>query len=223
MNTHVPTAAPAAAKTPPRVCEVLALAVLLLLVTACGGPREPSVPLDIPRGYLPRLEILHEGRLLGFGPFVGYYFRPEKVDDLRRLDFVCFNERRFYTRDLPANARIFEGQAVLTALPAGTHPLPAAERINPIFFSEAPEAWLATRPAPAPEFRHFHSAYDTRGPVTVGYWLRHVGTADFTYDMGGRVGPESPLHHRVAPGVDRDFPAIVEFDRGPQAANPGED
>lgn len=221
MSRHAPPAAPAAAGHRPRGGG-LALAVLLL-VAACGGGPEPTVPLEVPRGYVPRLEILHEGRLLGFGPFVGYYFRPEKTGDLGRLHFVCFNERRFYTRDLPANVRIFEGQAVLTALPAGTHPLPAAERINPVFFPEAPEAWLATRPAPAAEFRHFHSAYDARGPTTVGYWLRHAGTAAFTYDMGGRVGPDSPLHHRVAPGVDRDFPAIVEFDRGPRAGEAGGD
>jgi hypothetical protein len=33
-----------------------------------------------------------------------------------------------------------------------------------------------------------------------GYWLRHTAKARFTYDMGGRVSPDSPLHHRVAPG-----------------------
>jgi hypothetical protein len=33
-----------------------------------------------------------------------------------------------------------------------------------------------------------------------GYWLRHTAKARFTYDMGGRVSPDSPLHHRLAPG-----------------------
>lgn len=200
-----------------------ALPALLMLAAACGTGAGDAVPLEVPRGYVPRLEILHEGRLLGFGPFVGYYFNPERPDDLTRLHFVCFNERQFYTRDLPANCRLFEGQAVLTALPAGAGPLPAAARINPVFFPAAPEAWLAGRPAPADEFRHFHSAYDARGPVAVGYWLRHAAVAAFTYDMGGRVGPDSPLFHRVAAGVDRDFPAIVEFDRGPRPGETGGD
>jgi hypothetical protein len=204
----------------PRAAVLLAL---LVLATACGTGAGDPMPLEVPRGYVPRLEILHEGRLLGFGPFVGYYFKPERPDDLTRLHFVCFNERRFYTRDLPANRRLFEGEAVLTALPAGAGPLPAAARINPVFFPAAPEAWLAGRPAPADEFRHFHSAYDARGPVAVGYWLRHVAVAAFTYDMGGRVGPDSPLFHRVAAGVDRDFPAIVEFDRGPRPGETGGD
>ena len=49
-----------------------------------------------------------------------------------------------------------------------------------------------------------------------GYWIRHVAVSDFTYDMGGRVGKESPLYHRVRKGPDRDFARIIEFDRGPE-------
>ena len=52
--------------------------------------------------------------------------------------------------------------------------------------------------------------------VLTGYWLRHVAVSEFTYDMGGRVGKESPLYHRVRKGPDRDFAGIVEFDRGPE-------
>jgi hypothetical protein len=44
-----------------------------------------------------RLEQVHDGRMIGFGPFVGYYFRPENPRDLSRLQFVCFNENRFYS------------------------------------------------------------------------------------------------------------------------------
>lgn len=39
---------------------------------------------------------------------------------------------------------------------------------------------------------------------------------EFTYDMGGRVGPDSPLYHEVTPGTDRDFAKIMEFDYGPE-------
>jgi hypothetical protein len=48
-----------------------------------------------------------------------------------------------------------------------------------------------------------------------GYWLIHEATASFTYDMGGRVTPESPLFHETSPGVDTAFAHIVEFDQGP--------
>lgn len=40
--------------------------------------------------------------------------------------------------------------------------------------------------------------------------------AAFTYDMGGRVGPEGPLYHQVIPGIDREFTLLIEFDWGPQ-------
>jgi hypothetical protein len=39
--------------------------------------------------------------------------------------------------------------------------------------------------------------------------------AAFTYDMGGRVGPDSVLYHKVMPGSDKAFARIIEFDRGP--------
>ena len=62
---------------------------------------------------------------------------------------------------------------------------------------------------------HFHSCYNSQGPVLTGYWLRHEARAEFTYDMGGRVGPDSPLYHKVNSGVDKAFGRIIEFDRGP--------
>lgn len=199
-----------------RVRRISVVIMISLLCFGCGGNHR-SAPAEkkIPRGYMAKLEIRHNGRVLGFGPFVGYYFAPPDPADLTRLRFVCLNERRFYTRDLPENAPLFEGEAVLTVLPDTGAPLPAADRINPIFPDRIPESWLATRANPRDEFRHFHSCYDAAGPVRAGYWLRHVALEEFTYDMGGRVGPESPLHHRVEPGPDRSFALIVEFDRGP--------
>ncbi|MFP4445819.1 MAG: hypothetical protein ACLFPD_06190 [Desulfosudaceae bacterium] len=200
-----------------RIGAMLAAAACCgLVLTGCGGEKTgEAVKLEVPRGYMSVLEVEQDGRLLGFGPFEGYYFAPEQPDDLSRLKFVCFNERSFYTRDLPENAQLFEGEAVLTRLPAVDFEIPAADRINPVFFSAAPAAWLETRPAPQDEFLHFHSCYDSQGPARTGYWVRHVGLAEFTYDMGGRIGPDSPLYHEVTPGVDRDFARIVEFDRGP--------
>lgn len=188
--------------------RVLLFAVLS--VSGCADPPADGMPL-----HVPVLEVQDGERVYRFGPFVGYYFRPQAPGDLSRLEFVCFNQRRFYTRDLPENALLYEGQAVLTRLPGGA--LAAGEgRIQPVFFEDAPVAWLDSRPEPRDEFLHFHSCYDAQGPVLVGYWLRHVAAGDFTYDMGGRVGPESPLFHRVKRGVDRAFARIVEFDRGPR-------
>lgn len=194
--------------------------VAVAAVAGCGSngaenAETAAIPLNVPRGYLATLEIERDGRVFGFGPFVGYYFRPPDPSNLGRLEFVCFNERNWYTRDLPENAKLYEGEAVLVRLPDTGRELPAANRINPIFFDDAPAEWLAARPAPVDEFRHFHSGYDAAGPVRFGYWIRHVAVAAFAYDMGGRVGPDSPLHHEARPGVDRDFPEIVEFDRGP--------
>jgi hypothetical protein len=177
-----------------------------------------TAALEIPRGYVSRLEVVHEGRRYRFGPFVGYYFRPQNPDDLEDLHFVVFNQDRFYTLDLPADARLFEGRAVFATLPDVGRTLPGAEaeqRIHPVFSGQIPQQWLKTRPSPAEEYLHFHSCYDARGAVRYGYWLRHVATAGFTYDMGGRVGTDSPLYHEVKAGVDRDFARIVEFDRGP--------
>ena len=53
-----------------------------------------------------RLEQVHDGRMVGFGPFVGCYFRPEDPGDLSRLGFVCFNENRFYSLDMPNGAKL---------------------------------------------------------------------------------------------------------------------
>jgi hypothetical protein len=97
--------------------------------------------------------------------------------------------------------------------------LPGVEgqnRINPVSFEQAPPQWLQSRPQPADVYLHFHSCYDARGAVRQGYWLRHVGVAEFTYDMGGRVSIDSILYHRVKKGEDRDFARLIEFDRGPR-------
>jgi hypothetical protein len=139
-----------------------------------------------------RLEQVHDGRMIGFGPFVGYYFRPEDPRDLSRLQFICFNENRFYSSDMPDGAKLYEGTAARTTLPQADITIPNSERINPVFFPAAPAAWLNTRPEPQDVFVHFHSGYNAAGPVRTGYWLRHIAVADFTYDMGGRVEEKSP-------------------------------
>lgn len=180
-----------------------------------GSEGAPHGIVAIPHGYMARLEQVHEGRLIGFGPFVGYYFRPEDPKDLRRLSFVCFNENQFYSSNMPNGAKLYEGTAHLVTLPPADIAIPSQDRINPVFFPEAPEAWRNSRPEPQDEFVHFHSGYDTTGPVPTGYWIRHVAVSEFTYDMGGRVGKESPLYHQVRRGPDRDFARIIEFDRGP--------
>lgn len=195
---------------------VLAACLLAVWAAGCGNGSRGEVELDIPRGYMAILTVEQEGRVYGFGPFVGYYFRPGDPHDLSRLRFVCFNEGGFYSAEAAKNERLFEGEAILVSLPdIGVKPPSGSERIQPVFFGDAPAAWLETRPEPQNEFVHFHSCYDARGPVLRGYWLRHKGVVDFTYDMGGRVGPDSPLYHEVRKGVDRDFARIVEFDSGP--------
>jgi hypothetical protein len=197
--------------------RLLAAALVLLALMGCGpaGEKESQKISVVPRGYVDFLEVEVEGRLYGFGPFVGYYFRPEKPGSLERVAFICNNERSYYTKDLPEGARLFRGSGVLTRLPdMGLEPPGQAPRIRPVFFPQAPKEWLATRPAPQDEYPHFHSLHDRGGPAYIGYWLRHVAETDFTYDMGGRVGPSSPLYHKVKKGVDRDFPRIVEFDKG---------
>lgn len=171
----------------------------------------------VPRGYLDRLEIQVDDRVLAFGPFVGYYFKPASGGDLTRLEFICRNERSFYTRELPDDALLYTGQARWQRLPEAHTAIPAAggRRIVPLFFSQAPEAWRDARPRPQADYVHFHSAYDDRGAVRYGYWLRHTAKARFTYDMGGRVAPDSALYHLVEPGPDRRFARILEFDHGP--------
>lgn len=193
----------------------LGLFAALLLVFSCdGGPGHPRP--GVPHGYVSALRMAENGYQINFGPFVGYYFKPENPTDLSRLTFVCLNERQFYTKDLPDGALLFEGDAVRTTLSAAAStPVSAGDRMVPVFGDEIPQAWLDTRPMPQEEFVHFHSGYDAAGPVFTGYWLRHRAVAAFTYDMGARVGPDSPLFHRVTPGPDLDFPRIVEFDAGP--------
>ncbi len=187
-----------------------------LLMAGCRGEGGPTSALIIPRGYVATLEIEIDGLRYGFGPFVGYYFRPINPADLTRLEFLCFNERNFYTLDQPENSRLFEGDAVLTRLPDRNFPLPASGgRIRPVYFDQAPKEWLATRPEPQDEYVHFHSLHNAAGPALLGYWLRHRAVTAFTYDMGGRIGSNGPLYHRVAPGTDREFAHLIEFDWGP--------
>ena len=114
----------------------------------------------VPHGYMARLEQVHDGRMIGFGPFVGYYFRPEDPRDLSRLRFVCFNENRFYSSDMPDGAKLYEGTAVRATLPRADVAIPTRDRIHPVFFQEAPEAWRNTRPDPQDVFVHFHSCYN---------------------------------------------------------------
>jgi len=159
------------------------------------------------------LRIEHRGQRLGFGPFVGYTIH--RGDDPQRIRFVCRNDDQFYTIDLPDGTLLYEGEGRLVDLPPGGRALPTGRRINPLSHDEVPAAWLATRPEPREEWRHFHSCYDENGAVRSGYWLRHVAKDSFTYDMGGRVGAASVLHHVVEPGVDRDFALLMEFDQGP--------
>ncbi len=207
-----------------------AITLTLLLTCACaavlygcrsdkgeiGSEGSPDGVVAIPHGYMARLEQVRDGQMIGFGPFVGYYFRPVDPRDLGRLSFVCFNEKRFYSSDMPDGAKLYEGTAVLVTLPTAEIVIPTEERINPVFFQEAPEGWRDSRPEPQDEFVHFHSGYSGIGPVLAGYWIRHVAVSQFTYDMGGRVGKESPLYHQVSRGPDRDFARIIEFDRGPE-------
>lgn len=202
---------------PPRRLNLIVF-VLWIVLMGCQADRSehPSEQPPVPRGYVNRLQISVDDRVLSFGPFVGYYFKPHSAGDMRRLDFICFNERSFYTRDLPPHARLFEGQARWQRLPDHEIPIPVDnQRIVPVFFSRAPEAWLVNRPHPQDTYVHFHSAHDARGAVRYGYWFRHIALERFTYDMGGRVTSDSPLYHEVKPGPDRGFARIIEFDHGP--------
>ena len=190
------------------------IAVVLILSGGCENGRQ-DIPLNVPRGYVSSLEIERGDHIVQFGPFVGYYFRPQSPGDFSRLNFVTFNERRFYTLDLPENTKLFEGEAVRVDLEPAAFTLPRDDRINPVLFNDAPQKWVNNRPPPQNEFVHFHSCYDVEGPVLTGYWLKHVGVRQFTYDMGGRVEEGSVLFHRVSEGVDEEFAHILEFDRGP--------
>lgn len=193
----------------------LLICLPFFLLVNCNASDQQEESLEVPRGYYSQLELVHDGQQLGFGPFVGYYFKPVLFDDMKRLHFICYNERQFYSDEVPANVRLFEGEAVMATLP-DIIPIPAAQqRINPVFFKQVPEGWLETRPEPKDKFVHFHSAYNQRGAVFTGYWLQHHATQAFTYNMGGRIDKSSPLYHQAKPGEERNFPAIVEFDYGP--------
>jgi hypothetical protein len=194
---------------------LLGILAFLAAVTGCGNGGRGSVELQVPRGYVQRLQIMSDLGLISFGPFVGYYFRPVDPSDLSYLEILCFNEKQFYTGGLPENAKLFKGEARLVYLPEAITDISYAERIHPLLFSDAPAEWVDSRPEPEDEFLHFHSCYNAAGPVLAGFWIRHVGVAEFTYDMGGRVTAESPLYHRVENGPDKRFARLIEFDRGP--------
>ena len=104
--------------------------------SGCAPTGTDAISLSVPRGYVSIIELDMDGRRVGFGPFVGYYFKPKEPGDLTRLAFICFNEQSFYTRDMPENAKLFEGEAVFTRLPEADMDLPSEHRINPRFFSE---------------------------------------------------------------------------------------
>lgn len=199
---------------------LLVAACLLLTATACSDAEAPrpsaSVELEVPRGYQSVVRVERGGQIAWFGPFMGYYFRPESPGDLSKLDFVCFNEEGFYSSDMPVNAQLFKGKARLVRLPGrrSDQPQPIG-RITPVSFSEAPQEWLDTRPQPSDAFVHFHSLHDGRGARMDGYWVAHEAVASFTYDMGGRVDQSSMLYHEVKSGHDPDFAHLLEFDQGP--------
>ena len=200
-------------------------AALSLSFVGCGrqepAPAAAPSPVTVPHGFHSTLQVLRDGHLYRFGPFVGYYFRPVQRGDFSRVEFVCFNEEGFYASDVPDGAKLFEGEGVLARLEPVEEAVPEGDaRIQPVFFDNAPAAWTGDRPDPQEEFLHFHSTYDAAGAAFLGYWLRHRAVGEFTYDMGGRVDRSSPLWHRLRPGPDRDFPRIIEFDSGPQRTSP---
>ena len=145
-----------------RTC--LFMLFLAAAVFGCTDKKEAGVSLQIPRGYLQVMEIEVDGQRVRVGPFVGYYFKPENPPDPARLRFVCFNERSFYTLDMPENDRLFEGEGILRTLPDIGRPLPRGEqRIQPVFFPDAPDSWLQTRPEPQDEFCIFIPATTLQG------------------------------------------------------------
>ncbi len=191
---------------------IISASLLLMLSVSSQAPAADLAP---PRGYYAQLEFIHQGQGLSFGPFVGYYFKPQQGDDVTRLTFVCYNEGQFYTDQLPEDAMLYRGEAVLSTLEK-VRPLPRSDqRITPLFFDDAPPAWLQQRPSPQEEYLHFHSAYDRSGAVYSGYWLRHEPVTAFSYNMGGRLSKDSPLRHQAKPGHAQNFPRIIEFDKGP--------
>lgn len=196
--------------------QVLVGIVLISMLSGCaptGGNADNGI--EVPRGYVSTLQLQRNGENLRFGPFVGYYFRPPNLEDLTRLDFICFNEQSFYTRDVPSGTKLFEGTAILADLPIVGRKPRSTKRIHPVFWEDVPVAWRNSRPADEEGYRHFHSCYNQSGASMRGYWLRHVAVTNFVYDMGGRVDPTSPLYHVVSVGIDTNFAQIVEFDAGP--------
>ena len=205
-----------------RLIKYVLLTALFTVSQGCGTDSQTGGKVVVPRGYVSEIRLTVDGRQLHFGPFVGYYFRPTDPNDLSRLHLICLNERQFYTRDLPQDALLYEGDAMLAHLPSeGGSPVSGEGRIQPLFWDAVSPKWRATRPEPSEAYLHFHSCYDASGPVLTGYWLRHVARDRFTYDMGGRVGPDSVLYHQVVPGTDENFAAIVEFDAGPRRGPDG--
>jgi len=202
-------------RTVKTISQTFLILMILSLSIGCSSDREKQrVELQIPRGFVSKLQLVDNGQLLHFGPFVGYYFAPLKgQNDLHKLQFLCFNEDSFYSSEMPENSLLFKGEAVFTRFPDVGRSLPSDNRINPVFFKNAPVEWINTRPSSV--FLHFHSCYDAMGPVHAGYWVKHIAVDDFVYDMGGKVSFDSPLYHKVSKGIDDEFARIIEFDRGP--------
>lgn len=78
---------------------IAAFGILCLFAQGCEKSGTNAPAPDVPRGYVSEIQVEVRDRLLNFGPFVGYYFKPEAPGDFTRLTFICFNERSFYTRD----------------------------------------------------------------------------------------------------------------------------
>ena len=111
------------------------MTIAFLLVAVSGVAQSQASESKVPRGYYSRLELSHQGQRLSFGPFVGYYFKPQTGADMTRLDFLCLNERSFYTDQLPEDAVLFHGEAVLATLP-GLGAIPQGkQRITPVFLT----------------------------------------------------------------------------------------
>jgi hypothetical protein len=121
-----------------------ALRAGLVFLSACGQDRTSADALRVPRGFFRTLRIETAGGIVSFGPFIGYYFAPESGSDLSRLRFVCFNERTHYTRDLPENALLFEGQARCTVLPDADFDIPYTTAPHPARINVLPASSSST-------------------------------------------------------------------------------
>ena len=151
-----------------------------------------------------------------FRPICGILFQA-RIRRRFNAPGIHLSQRALLLHARPSGRRPAVHRPGALAAPDAHTAIPAAggRRIVPLFFSQAPDAWRDARPRPQADYVHFHSAYDDRGAVRHGYWLRHTAKARFTYDMGGRVTQDSPLYHLVEPGPDRRFARILEFDHGP--------